>query len=341
MSSVLNGPITAFVVAVGVLLNFLTISTLLRIQRRRGAKRQLVRECIRPPVIYTYFFWIAYTDSALLISALLMYCLPALLDGSFETYVRFFPACYMLSNATLTASVWLMCAMMYDRYRALCRPLYQRISFHNRRSPTRRVHVVCIMMLLLGLIYSLPRLFELSVVSVQDTLRVVQTSLVSNRFYMVGYRIVGGLLFYSLLPYVILSVISARVSYAVHRASVKRRTISKYCRKSLRSQSSDSERILLVIMAKFLISRLLPTALDITEHIIGQENFLLSSTVTTVVDICDLIVVLASATNFFIYCALSRSFRRSLTSQCYFDCLPIRRRSHKSNSVSLVNKGSA
>uniref|UniRef100_A0A914ZGH3 G-protein coupled receptors family 1 profile domain-containing protein n=1 Tax=Parascaris univalens TaxID=6257 RepID=A0A914ZGH3_PARUN len=224
----------------------------------------------------------------------------------------------MLSNATLTASVWLMCAMMYDRYEALCRPLRQQLSYCATTNPTRRIHIICATILLLGLIYTLPRLFELTVVSVNNTLRVEQTSLVRNRLYMIGYRIVGALFFYSLLPYVVLSFITARVSYALHHASYKRTTISKYSHRTLRHRSSDSERILMAIMTKFLISRLLPTALDIIEHIIGQENFLFSATITIIVDICDLIVVLASASNFFIYCAFSRSFRCTLNSQFSF-----------------------
>ncbi|VDK60642.1 unnamed protein product [Anisakis simplex] len=368
MTSILNGPITATVVFTGVLLNSLTIYVLLKMPHRRRELRQreidnapsaspaTTKPTVRSPkrlkssltllrrsksttsssnsypVIYTYFIWLTSTDSALLVSALFMYSLPSLIDESFTNYyVRFFPFCYVLSNATLTASVWLMFVMMYDRYRALCRPLHQRLSQRHLQKPTRRIHWICMCILFMGLIYSLPRLFELDVITevVNDEvhrnasshylsahteqLRVVQTALVKSYLYMVGYRIVGAILFYSLLPYVILSAISARVSYAVHQAALRRKAICKSSIDvSLERRSCESERILLATMAKFLISRLLPTALDITEHIIGHESFLISPTITIVVDVCDLIVVLASAVNFFIYCALSRTFRRSL-----------------------------
>uniref|UniRef100_A0A0M3IMD1 G_PROTEIN_RECEP_F1_2 domain-containing protein n=1 Tax=Ascaris lumbricoides TaxID=6252 RepID=A0A0M3IMD1_ASCLU len=63
-------------------------------------------------------------------------------------------------------------------------------------------------------------------------------------------------------------------------------------------------------MAKFLLSRLMPTALDVAEHIVSAKEFLNSSTATICVDISNLLVVISSATNFFIYFAFSRSFRR-------------------------------
>ncbi|KHN87747.1 FMRFamide receptor [Toxocara canis] len=314
MAYILKGPVTSVIVVFGVSLNFITLYTLLKSSGRRLNARRLSDDVIMVhqkmrarPTIHTYFFWIAYTDSGLLVSAMLMYSVPAMLDKSYEAYVRLYPVYYMLSNATLTASVWLMCAMMYDRYQALCRPLHQRMKC--QRTPRRRVHVNCVIVVLLALFYSLPRLLELSVTSAGGSLRVVQTPLVHNRLYMIGYRIVGGLLFYSLLPYIALSFVSTRVSIAVHSASCKRRMMSKLNHQSLRRLTSESERILLAIMSKFLISRLFPTALDILEHLIGPDAFLHSMAATAAVNISNLIVVISSATNFFIYYFLSNTFR--------------------------------
>ncbi|VDK56427.1 unnamed protein product, partial [Anisakis simplex] len=158
---IVKGPITCLIVVFGVSLNFMTLYTLFKSSkgRQRNASRARTDDLtplkIRSrPTIHMYFFWIACTDSGLLVSALLMYSLPAMLDSTYECYVRLFPLYYMLSNMTLTASVWLMCAMMFDRYRALCRPLHETVWL--RTSPNRRVHLTCLIVVLMALLYSSP-----------------------------------------------------------------------------------------------------------------------------------------------------------------------------------------
>jgi len=129
---------------------------------------------------------------------------------------------------------------------------------------------------------------------------------------MIGYRIVGGLMFYSLLPYVVLFAMSLRV-YFVLRAAAKARL--KMAARQNVSGCTDSEMILLCVMAKFLFSRLMPTALDVAEHAIGSDKFLESSEATLCVDISNLIVVASSSMNFLIFYFFSNSFRQKLWKQ--------------------------
>ncbi|KHN78709.1 FMRFamide receptor [Toxocara canis] len=242
-----------------------------------------------------------------------MYCVPSFMT-SLGFYARLFPTYYMLSNASLTASVWLMCALMFERYRALCRPL----SVQAQQMSVARVHKILTAVVLVAVIFSLPRLFELALFEYEGEVYVRQTFLVENRFYMIGYRIVGGLLFYSLFPYIGLFTMSTRISFAMHAASKERQRLALGSQKS-RRESSDSELILLAVMAKFLLSRLMPTALDVAEHIVSAKEFLNSPTATICVDISNLLVVISSATNFFVYCAFSRSFRHVVCPR--FTCL--------------------
>ncbi|VDN39488.1 unnamed protein product [Gongylonema pulchrum] len=136
---------------------------------------------------------------------------------------------------------------------------------------------------------------------------------------MIGYRIIGGLLFNSLCPYIILFVISARISLALHAASKERQSLDASLRRA-NTRNVDSELVLVAVMTKFLISRSMPTALDLAEHIVSSREFLNSKTATLFVDISNLIVVFSSATNFFVYFGLSAAFRRSasysLTKPC-------------------------
>ncbi|CAD5226615.1 unnamed protein product [Bursaphelenchus xylophilus] len=353
MSALLNGPVTLAMVISGSIMNLLTIyvlsaqtaskyhrpsvfaypspqaqkrmsnSTIERSrsgvelhssQRRRPCRSQssvissLSAHGNRPRV-YTFFVWLAISDILLLLSALLMYSIPSLLSGGYQPYVHFFPYFYLMSNTALIASVWLMCALMLDRYRTLCKP------FAVRANNIPLIHKVLFGVCLTALLFSMPRFFELNSVldEASGTYYVSQTQLVHNKLYMIGYRIVGGLLFYSLLPYVILFVLSFRVWLVIRSAALARLkmnasgTMSSAC-------ATDSEMILIAVISKFLLSRLLPTVLDVIEHVVGPETFTRSPQLTICVDISNLVVVSSAGINLFIFYAFSNSFRKAIKS---------------------------
>ncbi|EFO20222.1 hypothetical protein LOAG_08267 [Loa loa] len=322
MGYLLNGPITAVLVIFGVLFNLCTVYFLMIPRKTFGTYTDSRTKSTRSkksfpltkrfsntprPLINTYLLWLAFSDTAVLISAALLYCIPAFFM-SLGNYARFFPSYYLLSNASLTASVWLMCVLMFERYRAFCKPLDSYVK-------PQRIHRTLFLVSLLALIFSLPRLFELSVYELDGEYYVNQTLLVETRAYMVGYRIIGGMVFYSLFPYIVLFIITVRICLAIHAANKQRQNIAT--RGVIQFRSADCELLLITVMAKFLISRLMPTALDLAEHIVSSSEFLISTTATFFVDISNLIVVLSSATNFFIYFALSQAFRRTV-----FNSLP-------------------
>ncbi|KAK0398831.1 hypothetical protein QR680_002771 [Steinernema hermaphroditum] len=346
MNYFINGPLTAVLVATGTVLNTVTVCILVRRRFSRQASNYSEREvidrhkvtacsyqsipsqvtvthktstraapqqqtCSSPrPRIYTYVLWLSCSDTTLLLSAFLMYCVPTLLHGSFGYYAYLFPIYYVMSNAALIASVWLMIALMVDRYRALCSPLTVALSF-QKSLPVAYVHRVLAIVSFSAVMFSLPRFFELTLdrEAQSGEVFVRQTSLVDNMVYMVGYRIAGGIIFYSLFPYVVLFALSARIWCVVHQSAREQQKMHVRTLSSSKGRT-DSEMILLMVMAKFLISRLMPTALDLAEHISGADTFLHSPTATMFVDISNLIVVFSSTTNFFFFLLFSNSFRR-------------------------------
>ncbi|VDD93168.1 unnamed protein product [Enterobius vermicularis] len=324
----LNGPVTAFFVVVGIILNVETIYILMRPIKSRlksihrtpftikagtsvlGSNWVRTRSTYPKPLIYTHLLWLSISDTALLISGFLMYSLPSFFKSSLCPYAKFFPTLYLMSNASLTASVWLMCVLMFERYRALCRPLAASAM------SIAKVHKILAAVVVLAIVFSLPRLFEVVVVEYEDGFSdVVQSDLGKNHFYLFYYRIIGGLVFYSVLPYIVLFALSAKISLAL-RAAAKERQVMSRSLSSRANRIADSELILLAVMAKFLLSRLMPTALDVAEHIVTSEIFVLSPAATLLVAISNLIVVISSAVNFFIYFLLAKSFRRS-TCSCF------------------------
>lgn len=164
------------------------------------------------PRVYTFFLWLVISDTTLLICALLMYSIPTLFNGNIGFYVYFTPFFYLMSNTALTASVWLMCALIFDRYRTIVvHPFVKKYNIENK--PTNRIHQVLLLVYILALSFSLPRFFELRLQWDPTTNEyfLMQTSIVHNKIYMIGYRILGGIFLYSLFPYVVLFVLSFRV----------------------------------------------------------------------------------------------------------------------------------
>lgn len=175
---------------------------------------------------------------------------------TFKTF-KLFKFLFKLSKFLLKPTnhffkVWLMCALMFDRYRTLCSP------FAVRSSNISLIHRVLLSVCLVALVFSLPRFFELHLEKdpMSGIEYVSQTELVHNKLYMIGYRIfgkgflneifkeyrvlvrkldntgcnllnenqkiyniavikiiLGGLMLYSLLPYAILFVLSFKVSW--------------------------------------------------------------------------------------------------------------------------------
>lgn len=86
-----------------------------------------------------------------------------------------------------------MCSLMFDRYKTLCSPFAT-----IRSSNVNLIHRVLLSVCLIALVFSLPRFFELHVEADPGSgiEYVSQTELVQNKFYMIGYRILGKSLYY-------------------------------------------------------------------------------------------------------------------------------------------------
>uniref|UniRef100_A0A914W9N7 G-protein coupled receptors family 1 profile domain-containing protein n=1 Tax=Plectus sambesii TaxID=2011161 RepID=A0A914W9N7_9BILA len=78
--------------------------------------------------------------------------------------------------------------------------------------------------------------------------------------------------------------------------------------------------MLMAVIVKFLISHLMPTALDVGEHIVGSMMFQSSRYASFFIDISNMLIVFNSSTNFWIYLAFGRSFRASI--KALLTCAP-------------------
>lgn len=205
----LNGPSLFVVIVIGLVGNILCLLTLNRPKNRL-------------PQINQYLIALGLWDTGLIVSAFFVYNLPYLLYGRIVThgaYVLAYPLCYMLSSASYMGSIWMVLISAIDRYFALCRPLAHRY-YMGDKNRTKTVLISCS---LVCLVYNIPKYLEMSIDECYDTLTkawlptVTSSGLRMNRVYWISYKITGGLLFYSAVPFAALSYFSIRVYYEVRR----------------------------------------------------------------------------------------------------------------------------
>lgn len=218
LSYYLNGPATSFLVAMGLVLNMVSIVIFMRPQRQRR------------PCIYYYLITLALWDSVLLLNAFALYSFPTCYFGHKvwygNDYVYIYPVVYTVSNITLIGSVWIVMALTVDRYFALCQPLT-----HKAIGKKTRVKKLLFLVSVMATLFGMPRCFELNVITSDVgngtiVAHVAPTNLTKSDIYMIGYRVLGGLIFYSLVPFVLLFCITIRITIAISKASRRRGAMS-------------------------------------------------------------------------------------------------------------------
>jgi hypothetical protein len=214
---------------------------------------------------------------------------------------------YTLSNASVVASVWLMLILVKDRHQALCSRLFKTITLESQSY--REIHIKLGILCLCAIVFAIPRFFELSISydELNDFYYIELTSLIESNFYQFGYRIFFSLAFYSVVPYIIVFIMLAKICIVLKKASLKRAIL--LANASHNMISSESDLLIIVLSVRFLVSRLLLILLDVIECLIGSEVY--SNSFLTMVgnSVNNLFVVFTSATTFFVYFIVSEKFR--------------------------------
>jgi len=122
-----------------------------------------------------------------------------------------------------------------------------------------------------------------------------------------------------LVPCLLLFGLTLRISFALRQAVVRRKSLcapnadvdtrNKKC--LIQRKEHKSNIMLVLVIAKFLISDILPTVADLLEHIVGESAFTGSSMATLFVDFSNFLLVLNCSTNFWVFLIWGKRFRRS------------------------------
>ncbi|XGW35829.1 hypothetical protein V3C99_019202 [Haemonchus contortus] len=289
ISHILNAYLTAFVVFTGISLNLFSIYVFLRCERSSA------------PAIQYYLVTLTIWQTALLANAFLLYSFPHILFGH------------------LVSQVWIVLTLTIDRYLALCQPLKHRAI--GKKSRVKRLMVI---VSLLAVLFSSPRFFEVHVVQFcneyNECVAVIdRTALFENGVYWTVYHVLLAMLFVTLCPCLLLSAFTLRISLALRAAVTKRHSmcapsadVDSRNRKGLATKKEHKSNIMLVlVIAKFLVSDILPTVIDVLEHIVGQSAFMQSPLASLFVDLSNFLIVLNCSSNFWVFVIWGKRFRRS------------------------------
>uniref|UniRef100_A0A5S6QEQ9 G_PROTEIN_RECEP_F1_2 domain-containing protein n=1 Tax=Trichuris muris TaxID=70415 RepID=A0A5S6QEQ9_TRIMR len=274
---------------------------------------------------------LAAWEIVLICSSFFLYSLPILLykyAPKHGNYVETYAYWYTLANTSNQASIWVVVVMAVDRYFAICNPFKHR-RFENK-TKGRILGVVSIF----AIIHGFPRFFEVSIERCSfppnktNVATVVASDLQKNYTYRVLYKIIGGLLLYSVGPFLTLSFVAVQVSKHLSRyATTRRKLVEIYPKNSsavdsFASTTSDKtrdqnrEQLFLMIIFKFLICHSLPTALDIMETVC-QESFFNTEAVGHLVDTSNILVTVNGGCNVLLYIFCSQNFRQQFGRQIF------------------------
>lgn len=154
--------------------------------------------------LYYYFMAFAVWNTALLLSTVFVYSVPALRPdesevsmSGFDDFINLSLIGYPLANCGMTASIWLVLSLTVERYVAVVKPLHLISS-----TPKRRARFVVAAISLIAPLYNIPLFFELEVIRGPngEVIDVAKTWLRDHPLYKIAYRIVGNAAFLSIVP---------------------------------------------------------------------------------------------------------------------------------------------
>ncbi|KRZ35900.1 FMRFamide receptor, partial [Trichinella pseudospiralis] len=306
------GPILASFVLISVISNIVCIIVLHR-------SRQW-------PRLNTCLIALAAWEIVLMCASFFLYSFPVLLYHYSPVngpYVKTYAYWYTAANMANQAAVWVVLVMAIDRYFAICHPLK-----HRRFGDTARGKIL-LLVSTFAIIHATPRFFEVSVVycspvyNSTPVVTVVPSGLQQNYIYRMLYKVIGGMLLYSVGPFLVLSFIATQVSKHMSKYAITRRKLIQeespgmQARLSVSSTSDkvrdqNRDQLLLIMIIKFLTCHSLPTALDVMETVVPAELFA-SVTISRLIDVSNILVMINAGCNVFIYIACSQNFRHQIS----------------------------
>lgn len=283
--------------------------------------------------IYIYLLALASWDLFYICTSFLLYNIPTLVYQEiihFGPYAVGTPFVYYISTVARTGAIWTVLIIAVERYIALCYPF----QFAEMNSDNR-VGILFGSVTFCAFLYCLPRYFELNVLRCYELTTadyvplLLKSELRSTFSYWLLYRVIGGCMFYSLVPFLALLLLTIRISYELRRSSYRAPIEPSTSPENspLNGGKTSADRLNrwmhVAMIGKFLLCHSFPMILDVWELVqpsIAYERGWIKSWVFMSHSSFFLLTINGSC-NLFIYYLTSAKFRADLKS-----ALPILRK---------------
>jgi hypothetical protein len=224
-----------------------------------------------------------------------------------------------LVHTTQLGTVWITVLIAFNRYIAICKPF---------RAPQlctmSRVRIQVVVMVVLCVVYCIPRFFEFRVIYIYDpevnkTIPIANsTGLLRNKYYNYIYE--NGLytLFVFLAPLVILVVLNAGLMQELWRA--RQRAIQRQLPAFMTAEDHENNLtlVMIVIILIFLMCQT-PALINNLMFVLNSSGYVCGKAYFYYYHISNLLVSANSAVNFIIYCIFRKQFRQRLRAFCRQD----------------------
>ena len=290
-----------------------------------------------------YLFALAVSDSIILIAMTLFFALPAIYiyTGYLKPYMDFFPymlpIAYPISLIAQMCSIYTTVSFTVERFIAVCRPLKA-----AEMCTIPRARRVVLGTFIFSVIYNIPRMLEYKVTYIFDSqanmtqAKYVHTTLGKNATFRHIYFLYLHIPIMVLLPFLILAVFNTLLIRAV------KNSVRTYGRVNNRARRENNLTIMLItVVVIFLLTQVVSIVDNINGAILSTEEQNLPENVK-LTTVSTFMVILNSATNFYIYCVFGRKFRRVF---CHIFCrycvTNLEVGSKENNNTSLMEGGSS
>ncbi len=322
----LNGPLSTTTIILGLVFNTLSIGVF---STGTDPERNHLPSSPKRNPYANYLVALSIWDNLLLLSAFFLYNLTVLLYGyrtATGLYVYIYPFSYPLGSISQTALIWTAVLLTLDRCLFIVQPLRQRPSSNPNRA--RRTLLAILAVSIFSILWGIPLIFEIRIANcLQSTvgtelilLTVESTAFRTNQLHQY-YRLVSSVAVQSFAPILLLFFLIWRMCMELRKAQIIRRTTLE-AHQALSERETNNEQqqgqaetrdncMLLCVAFKFLLARLLPAVLDISESIFDLNYVINSQTLQIVANVSNALIVLNSATNFWVYFLVGSRFRRN------------------------------